>query len=117
MRAITFGVVLIFGSLVSFSVAIPYRFLTPASFGDSCCHKKKIPVSPSCPLSKNVSTCPFYIAESKIGIAQKPAVSPVSFAVIAATLDSPVSFEALGETNERMPDQSATYLLNCFLLI
>jgi hypothetical protein len=116
MRAITVGIVLIFGSLISLGVAIPCPFLTPASSADSCCHKQKIPVSRSCPLSKNVSTCPFYIAESKI-IAQKPAVSPVSFATIAATLDSPVNFEALDETNERMPDQSATYLLNRVLLI
>src|ERR1700721_117735 len=109
--------VLVFVSLVSFSQAIACPFLKQAGSADSCCQKHKVPASP-CPLSRTVSTCPFYITESKIGIAQRtPVVSGLFLDVICGrSIASPQEGDRRRQVDPPL-NHSETYLRNRVLLI
>jgi hypothetical protein len=70
-----------------------------------------------CPLSRNLETCPFYITESKIGVAQGPTIVSVSLVAVVFDAIQNQPRQSLSQAEAPLPDRSEVYLRNRVLLI
>ena len=113
------SVVLLLASYVILSFFVPCPFFSKSSDSASsmpCCPRQSDDAAKHCPLSESIETCPFYVTESKIGIASA-FVIPVS----ALPLSSGPHIGSIDIDLHSLPQVPAsgvdTYLRNRVLLI
>ena len=119
MRATAILTAAILGALFTASVLIACPFMAVShSAGGPCCPGQ--PVAPKCPLAPTLQTCPYYLTESKIGIAQ-PGVQVYVPLVAVATVRLPELFGVrelwLNASGIPIRADSDLYLRNRVLLI
>jgi hypothetical protein len=114
LTALTLFALITAGSLM----VCPFLMADSTGLRNPCCPRRTPIPAKECPLSKSLQTCPFYITEAKIGIAEakvKVAVEPMAPASPTPPLSPVVS------TVETAPvyvtRASALYLVNQVLLI
>jgi hypothetical protein len=103
--------------IVGFFAPCPYFASDPTSASSMpCCPRQTDDFAKHCPLSETVETCPFYITESKIGIAAAFAV-PVT-ALPVSTDPQVISTGLVIEVATQAPGNGIDiYLRNRVLLI
>ena len=103
-KAYAFGMVLAFCGWIAASVLIACPFLQAELVAKhSCCPRTSAPSR--CPLSKSIQDCPFYVTESKIGVAEN--IHPhVALPITPAVVIAPVRSEAaqFHDESEYTPD-------------
>lgn len=105
--------------LVSPLLACPFLQAGQTKANQHCCPRPHSPAkSPvkSCPLASTLDSCPYFLTESKIGIAQAEQSSP--FALTATTLTVPaLASSYLAISKDFVANRANAYLRNRVLRI
>jgi hypothetical protein len=112
-------VAVLFVAFATLSNLLPCPFLgsvSPRHSSLACCPSQSSPAE-RCPLSNTAESCPFFITEWKLGIAQARVI-PVVFSIPASTVQLPILLAARDTVAElRVLDKAGTHLKNRTLRI
>lgn len=98
-------------------IACPFLLADPSAATKSCCPRSAAS-DRRCPLSESMETCPYYIAEARIGITE-PRIGVMAVPVPAAVLEHPVPAQ-ISCLVDSVPDELHRVhplLMNCVLRI